>query len=70
MTSGASWPPPPACPFQMRVGHTPGNTVWFLAPNSQYSGLTYADRNGILVYDAGMRFARTYGNDEACFYFC
>jgi hypothetical protein len=57
-------------PFQMRVGHTPGNTVWFLAPNSQYSGLTYADRNGILVYDAGMRFARTYGNDESCFYFC
>jgi hypothetical protein len=39
-------------PFQMRVGADVGNTVWFFAPNTQYSGLTYADRNAILVYDA------------------
>ena len=56
-------------PFQMRVGNTAGNTVWFIAPNTQYSGLTYQDRNGILTYDAGLRFARTYGNDENCIYF-
>ena len=57
-------------PFQMRVGNAAGNTVWCIFPNAQYSGLTYADRNGILVYDAGLRFARSNGNDEAFFYFC
>ena len=57
-------------PFQMRVGKDAGNTVWCVFPNTQYSGLTYADRNGILVYDAGLRFARSNGNDEAFFYFC
>ena len=44
------------------------HTVWFFAPNTQYSGLTYADRNGILVYDAGLRFGRSLGNDESFFY--
>ena len=57
-------------PFQMRVGTVAGNTVWMICPNTQYSGLTYGDRNGILVYDAGMRFARSQGDDEAYFYFC
>ncbi len=57
-------------PFQMRVGTQAGNTVWFFAPNTQYSGLTYGDRNGILTYDAGLRFARSQGNDEAFFFFC
>jgi hypothetical protein len=51
-------------PFQMRVGHTTGNTVWVIAPNTQYTGMTYGDRNGILTYDAGLRFARSIGNDE------
>jgi hypothetical protein len=55
-------------PFQMRVGHTPGNTIWVLAPSTQYTGMTYTDRNGILAYDAGLRFARVLGNDEICFY--
>ena len=57
-------------PFQMRVGHQAGNTIWVIAPNTQYTGLTYTDRNGILSYDAGMRFARSIGNDEIAFYFC
>ena len=56
-------------PFGMRVGDQPGNTVWITAPCTQYSGLTYADRNGILVYDAGLRFARVNGDDEVSFYF-
>ena len=56
-------------PFEMRCGTAIGNTVWFFAPNCQYSGLTYADRNGILVYDAGLRFGRSLGNDESFFYF-
>jgi hypothetical protein len=54
-------------PLQMRVGTKTGNTVWFIAPNVQYSGMTYADRQGILVYDAGLRFARSNGDDE-CFF--
>ena len=57
-------------PFQMRAGSIAGNTVWFLAANTQYSGMTYADRSGILVYDAGLRFSRSLGDDEVCVYFC
>lgn len=56
-------------PFQMRIGHVLGNTVWMFAPNVQYSGLTYTDRNGILSYDAGLRFARHKSNDEVMFFF-
>jgi hypothetical protein len=55
-------------PFQMRVGYLPGNTVWVLAPCTQYTGMTYADRNGILVYDAGLSFSRVNGNDEVSIY--
>jgi hypothetical protein len=50
--------------FQMRVGTEPGNTVWFLAPSVQYTGLTYQDRNGIRTYDAQLKFSRVIGNDE------
>ena len=57
-------------PFQMRVGNAAGNTVWVIAPNTQYSGMTYQDRNGILTYDAGLRFSRSVGNDEIAFFFC
>ena len=57
-------------PFQMRVGDVAGNTVWMFAPNTQYSGLTYSDRNGILAYDAGLRFARSIGNDEFFLFLC
>lgn len=51
-------------PFQMRVGTQVGNTIFFIGPNSQYTGLTYADRNDIMTYDAALRFAGVNGNDE------
>lgn len=57
-------------PFQMRVGYNIGNTVWIIAPGSQYTGLTYADRNGILTYDAGLKFSAYNSDDEVGFYFC
>ncbi|MEJ6846749.1 hypothetical protein V3589_11090 [Sinorhizobium fredii] len=57
-------------PFQMRVGSDPGNTVWVLAPGTQYTGLTYTDRNGILAYDAGLKFPAYNDDDEVCFFFC
>ena len=50
--------------LQMRVGTEAGNTVWFLAPSVQYTGLTYQDRNGIRTYDAQLKFSRVLGNDE------
>ena len=56
-------------PFQMRVGNVPGNTVWMLAPCVQYDKMTYKDRTGLRVYDAGLAFARAYGNDEVRFVF-
>lgn len=55
-------------PFQMRVGHERGNTVWCIAPGVQYTGLTYADRNGILTYDAGLKFAAYQDDDEVLFF--
>jgi hypothetical protein len=57
-------------PFQMRVGSQAGNTVWFMAPNAQYTGLTYQDRNGILSYDAGLRYSAATIGDEVVFVFC
>jgi hypothetical protein len=57
-------------PFQMRVGVDPGNTVWMFAPSTQYTGLTYQDRNGIRAYDAKLMFSRVNGNDESFFFFC
>lgn len=57
-------------PFQMRVGYNPGNIVWVIAPGVQYTGLTYQDRQGILAYDAGLKFPAYDTNDEVCFYFC
>jgi len=57
-------------PFQMRVGHQTGNTVWMLAPGVQYTGLTYQDRNGILTYDAGLKFPAYNTDDEIFFHFC
>lgn len=56
--------------LQMRVGTQAGNTVWFLAPSIQYTGLTYQDRNGIRTYDAQLRFSRVLGNDELCIVLC
>lgn len=56
-------------PFQMRVGTQPGNIIWMLAPSTQYTGLTYQDRDGILTYDAGLRFSRYNGNDEFMLFF-
>ena len=55
-------------PFQMRCGTLAGNTVWFIAPSVQYTGLTYQDRNGIRTYDAQLRFSRINGNDEMCIF--
>lgn len=57
-------------PFQMRVGSVAGNTIWCFSPSVQYTGLTYQDRDGILSYDAGLRFSRYDGNDEMTFFFC
>jgi hypothetical protein len=57
-------------PFQMRVGTQPGNTVWFAAPVTQYTKTTYADRTGLLTYDAGLDFSGYQGDDEVMLYFC
>jgi hypothetical protein len=56
--------------FQMRVGTKVGNTVWITAPSVQYTKLTYGDRNGILTYDAGLKFSGYQSDDEINFFFC
>jgi hypothetical protein len=56
-------------PFQMRVGNVVGNTVWMLAPCVQYDKMTYKDRVGLRVFDAGLAFSRVNGNDEVRFVF-
>lgn len=56
-------------PFQMRVGTQAGNTVWVLAPSVQYTRTTYGDRQGLMTYDAGLKFAGYQADDEVRFYF-
>ena len=51
-------------PVIMRAGEEDGNMVWFGAPEAGYTGLTYADREGIRTYDAGLRFTATTEDDE------
>jgi len=55
--------------FQIRIGTEKGNTVWFLSPSVQYTGLTYQDRDGIRAYDAELKYSRVFGNDEICIVF-
>jgi|GEM_PF-2398822 len=55
--------------FQIRIGTEKGNTVWFLSPSVQYTGLTYQDRDGIRAYDAELKYSRVFGNDEMCIIF-
>lgn len=50
--------------FSMRIGTEAGNSVLFNAPRVQYTGLTYQDRDGTRVFDAGLRFSRRSGDDE------
>ncbi len=57
-------------PFQMRIGSTAGNMVWCLAPSTQYTKMTYTDRNGISTYDAGLKFSGYQADDEFMFFFC
>ncbi len=53
----------------MRIGSTAGNRILFNAPKIIYTGLTYADRNGIRTLDAGIEFVRDAGDDETEFVF-
>ena len=55
--------------FQMRVGTERGNIVWILAPSVQYTQMTYSDRQGLLTYDAGLKFAGYHRDDEIMFHF-
>lgn len=56
-------------PFQMRVGDAVGNTVWIIAPSTQYTRMTYQDRQGLLTYDAGLKFSGYQADDEVMFFF-
>lgn len=50
--------------FSAKIGKAKGNVVQFEAPNVQFTGVQYGDRNSILTYDITMNCARTSGNDE------
>ena len=55
--------------FRARIGEDVGNRIWTLAPSVQYTGLTYQDRESLLVYDAGIAFNGVKGDDELTFCF-
>lgn len=56
--------------FRMRFGSAVGNRQWVLAPATQYTGLTYANRDSYRVLDAGLRFPQWIsGDDEVQFFF-
>lgn len=56
-------------PFTCRFGDKVGNTVYLLAPSTQYTGLSYADRNGITNMAAEMQLSGIVGDDEVQFLF-
>ena len=47
----------------MVVGATGGNIITFTMPKTQYSDVSYADRSGILVYNANLVFNQNTGDD-------
>lgn len=51
-------------PFTCRFGNKVGNTVYLIAPSTQYTGLSYADRNGISNLAAEMQLSAVNGDDE------
>lgn len=51
-------------PFTCRFGEKVGNTVYLMAPSTQYTGLSYNDRNGISVLAAEMALSGVMGDDE------
>lgn len=55
----------------MSIGSTAGNKMLFDAANMQITGMQYADRDGIRVYDITSRVSTTSptGNDEVVFKF-
>lgn len=57
-------------PFGMRVGGSAGNMWAIHAPATQYTGLTYKDRSGLVTLDAALQFNRVAGDDEILLYAC
>lgn len=51
-------------PFVATIGTSGGNRLGVYAPNMQYTGLSYKDRNSIRAYDAQMAFSQVTGDDE------
>lgn len=56
-------------PFTCRFGNKVGNTVALYCPSTQYTGVQYADRNGIATLAAEMQLSGVYGDDEIHFLF-
>jgi hypothetical protein len=55
--------------FRMRLGNVVGNRSWVIAPATQYTGLTYANRDSIRVLDAGLKFPQWFGGDDEISFF-
>jgi hypothetical protein len=50
--------------FYARVGTVAGNRMAIYAPNCQYMGLGYTDRESLRAYDLTLNLARSNGDDE------
>lgn len=55
--------------LNIKFGKDAGNKIAISANKAQYTGITYGDRDGFRTYDAGIRFAREFGDDEIFFVF-
>ena len=56
-------------PFTCRFGRTAGNTVHILFPSTQYTGLSYGDRNSFRTLDAAMSVSGVNDDDEISIFF-
>lgn len=55
--------------LRLRFGSQVGNRSWVIAPATQYTGLTYANRDSLRVLDAGLAFPQWFGGDDEISFF-
>ena len=56
-------------PLRARFGSVVGNRSWILGRGTQYTGLSYQNRDSLRVLDAGLHFPEVGGDDEVAFFF-
>jgi len=60
----ADWEGGAQAPLSIQIGRAAGNICTITAPKCQYADVGFADRDGLLTYEAPFHMARNTGDDE------